>query len=299
VRQLLKTAVEFALCGWGVTRFARHIHRHRTIILAYHNIVPHGEPVFGDISLHLSQINFADQLDLIASTHEVVPVTDIDAPRSSSRPRAVITFDDAYQGALTVGVEELVKRGLPATIFVSPALLGGQSFWWDALATSPTGLSGELREHGLTKLAGQDAIIREWSESRGISPHAVPHHQTTAREDLLRAAVSTGLITFGSHTWTHPNLTRLGPEQLEDELRRPLIWLRERFSSIVPMISYPYGLCSPAVEKATRACGYESAFLISGGWVKDAKSFSQPRFNIPAGVSARGFELRSSGFLSK
>ena len=38
------------------------------------------------------------QLDMIAHTHDVVPLTQLESRNSPTRPRVAITFDDAYRG---------------------------------------------------------------------------------------------------------------------------------------------------------------------------------------------------------
>src|SRR2546422_8966546 len=67
-------------------------------------------------------------------THAIVPLEEVLTPAPSGRrPRVAITFDDAYQGAIAIGVEELARRGGPAALFVVPAFGGGGSFWWEPL----------------------------------------------------------------------------------------------------------------------------------------------------------------------
>lgn len=125
----VKAIAEKALRWTGATSISRALHRHHVMVLAYHNIVPHGEPIVGDRSLHLEQREFARQLDWIDRTYDVVPLTAIfNAKETHGRPRAAITFDDAYRGAVTAGVAELVERDMPATIFVAPGFVGGNSF---------------------------------------------------------------------------------------------------------------------------------------------------------------------------
>lgn len=303
MRTFLKHSVEKVLCRGGVARVARLRRREDTIVLAYHNVVPHGESREGDRSLHLPQREFARQLDLIARTHEVVPLPELLAPAGrSGRPRAVITFDDAYRGAVTVGVEELARRGLPATVFVTPAFLGGRSFWWDALAPpGAAGLPPETRERCLTDLRGRDAEIRRWAEERGMPLREPEPHQTGAAEAELRAAHATPGIDLGAHTWSHPNLPALVPGELEEEMARPLAWLRERFEGVLPWLSYPYGSTSPEVEEAARRAGYEGAFRVEGGWMpgrgEALRRHALPRANVPAGATLEHFEMRTSGLL--
>jgi peptidoglycan/xylan/chitin deacetylase (PgdA/CDA1 family) len=114
-----------------------------------------------------------------------------------------------------------------------------------------------------------------------------------------RAAGRPG-ITLASHTWSHPNLAALAAAELEDELQRPLAWLRERFTGVLPFISYPYGLSSPAVERAAADAGYEAALRIDGGWLRDGSvnRYAIPRLNVPSGISDAGFRLRCSGVLA-
>jgi peptidoglycan/xylan/chitin deacetylase (PgdA/CDA1 family) len=272
-------------------------------VLAYHNIVPGGERSGGDASLHLRQDRFAEQLDLLASSCNVVPLVDLLTPASATgRPRVAITFDDAYRGAVTVGVAELAARGLPATIFVAPAFVGGRSFWWDALADERTGsLLAETRELALRDLRGEDERVRAWAALNGLPATEPPLHSVGATEQELAQAIQTPGITLGSHSWSHPNLSRLTEAELIGELERPIRWLRSHFASVVPWISYPYGLSSPEVERCAASAGYEGGLRVEGGWMDATPTlgnlFSLPRLNVPAGLSVDGLRIRLSGLL--
>jgi len=257
--------------------------------------------VRGDTSLHLPQHEFGRQLDVLRRTHDVISLSEIAKPHTSHKPRAVITFDDAYAGALAAGVTELQNRGLPATVFVAPGFIGGASFWWDRYARADgEGLDPEFREHALNELSGRDASISEWRGEES-SQATLPPHQLAATEAALQAAAATGLITYGSHTWSHPNLAALSPDDIVSEVAGPLEWLRARFENTQPFLAYPYGLYNAEAASAVKRAGYDGAFLISGGWVTEAKlhasAFELPRWNVPAGISLRGFEIRTSGAL--
>lgn len=300
LKQMMKPAAEVVLTSAGIAALSRRRMAGRTLILAYHNIVPDGETAAGDLSLHLPQRRFAEQLDVLVRTHDVVPLSQAmtGGHSRSSRPRAVITFDDATQGALTAGVAELRTRGLPATIFIAPDFVGGRGFWWDSLVLPGSAAAGEeVRTRALTELGGSDTRVREWAESHSFPLRDVPAHQTCATEAQLAAAAGQD-IDFGSHTWSHPNLTRLAGAELQRELARPLAWLSERFRTFVPWLAYPYGLWNAAVAEAARTAGYQGALRVAGGWipsaVQDAQLHSIPRQNIPSGLSTRGFELRVS-----
>jgi peptidoglycan/xylan/chitin deacetylase (PgdA/CDA1 family) len=303
LRGIVKSTIEHGALWSGIPRAMRARRRGEVLVLAYHDIVPDGEAAIGDRSLHLPRARFAEQLDALARTHDVIPLERALAGHKGERPAAVITFDDAYRGAVTIGVSELTGRGMPATIFVATAFVNGGDFWWDALtaagAHAPT---PELRTRALTECAGEDARIRAMaSRERLAIASAPPAHARGASERELAAAAALAGMTFGSHTHGHPNLARLTGDALRAELELPLAWLRERFSNVLPIISYPYGLSSPEVERAAKRAGYAAGFRIDGGWMSRGASnaFALPRLDVPSGLSAAGFALRCAGVLTR
>jgi peptidoglycan/xylan/chitin deacetylase (PgdA/CDA1 family) len=300
-RRILKAAVEQGLLRSGLTGISGRLRRTDVLILAYHNVVPEGESTVGDSSLHLSRSAFAAQLDALLEMNDVVPLdqalTAVAGARG--RPRVAITFDDAYRGAVQAGVEELASRGLPATIFVPPALLNDGVFWWDALTPAGMpGLASAVRDDALQRMAGKGSAILAAAAAAEAS--RIPPFARGASEEELRRAAAVPGIAIASHSWSHPNLAALAAEELEEELTRPLAWLRERFDHVLPFLSYPYGLASPAVERAAAAAGYRAALRIDGGWLRDASvnRYAIPRLNVPSGISEAGFRLRCSGLLA-
>ncbi len=302
MRAALKHATEIVLLRGGPASIARMLNRAGSLILAYHNVVPRGDSATGDTSLHLDQELFAAQLDELSRTHDVVPLPSLlEARTRGNRPRAAITFDDAYRGATTTGVEELAARALPATIFVAPAFVGGRPFWWDVLADPRTGTVPEtLRRRGLEECRGRDREVLAWAGSESLPTSVPPPHATGSTVEELEYAASVPGITLASHTWSHPNLTRLTRDEMHAELTRPLAWLRERFANVLPWLSYPYGLSAPAVETEAARAGYRAALLVSGGWISERSpsDYALPRLNVPAGLSMRGFRLRTAGLLA-
>lgn len=305
---ILKRAIETVLCGTGSTRIARALRRHNAVVLAYHNIVPDGTNRFGDRSLHLSRRDFVAQLDFLQRAYEVVSLEQVFRGSGAwCKPRVAISFDDAYAGAVEVGIGELTRRGLPATIFVAPAHLGGRSFWWDVIAgPEGSGLSADIRRFALDELCGVDVAVRDWARQQGIPLIEPPAHARTATVAQLQALTSTTAhVTLAAHSWSHPNLARIAPSRLEEELLRPLAWLRDRFEHdrIERWLTYPYGSHSPTVEFGAARAGYYAALRVDGGLISPEDlaqhRFRLPRLNVPAGISVRGLEIRMAGLLRR
>ncbi len=217
------------------------------------------------------------------------------------RLRVAITFDDAYQGAVTYGIAAVTEAGLAATVFVSPSFLDGRGFWWDALVGDDGQLREEDRADALCKGRGLDVEVRARAQDQGKVLVVPDVHARGATEVSLGEVARLPGITLGAHTWSHPNLTRLTQAELMPEMKRPLAWLRDRYASTRPWLSYPYGLSSPTIESAAAMAGYTAGLCVTGGHMKVAPGnlFALPRLNVPAGLSAKGLELRLSGFFGE
>ncbi len=275
--------------------------RGRTLVLAYHNIIADGRSPDGDQSLHLPISVFRAHLDVIQSTASVIAISDLfKTSIGSERPRVAITFDDAYRGAVTLGLAEIRARRLCATMFIAPAFVPDGRFWWDdSCRVGQNALSADIRDRALHEFRGRDAEVRAAAlvDSRSLPP--APEQSVCASVADLEGAVAEG-ISYGSHTWSHPNLAALADEDLIGELAPPLAWLHERFpSSACPWLSYPYGLFSAAAKQQAARLGYAGAFRVDGGWLRQPPGdlFELPRLNVPAGLSANGLAARLARLL--
>jgi peptidoglycan/xylan/chitin deacetylase (PgdA/CDA1 family) len=271
-------------------------HRGDALVLAYHNIVSDGSAPSGDCSLHLPLSRFRAQLDVLQESFDVVPLdAALQESPAGSRPRVAITFDDAYRGAVTLGFDELRRRGLPATVFVAPGLLGIRTTWWDAMAEGwlhdPTAV---LRDACLATGASL-GDVRALAEADGFAWREAPPELAIATAGELAGAVDAG-ITVGAHTWDHVNLAIWRDDWTEQQLVAPLRWLRETFPDRWrPWLALPFGLDSEAALAAAGAQGYDRFFFVSGGWRRGiASGGREPRFNVPSGATASRFRLRIS-----
>jgi peptidoglycan/xylan/chitin deacetylase (PgdA/CDA1 family) len=300
LRNAVKSAAERTIVLSGLESIGRRLRSGRTYVLAYHNIIPDEFVGLGDRSLHLGLSAFRMHLDFFARYTEVPSLTEVlngRGPRGEGKPRVVLTFDDAYRGAVRLGIPEARRRGLPVTVCVAPGLLGDQSLWWDALADdSHAGPPPALREQVLTEGRGDSGEALAMADRHGISPREMhPMFRTCSLGELEDVCSEDGL-TVASHSWTHPSLDRLTGPELETELSRPRDWLLERFGPrYVDVVAYPYGRYSDEVLAATRRVGYRAGLTLEPRMLRAGElpaDGSLPRKNVPAGLSLDGLRIR-------
>ncbi len=288
-RAAVRTAAESVL-----VRLPRRTRPGDRLILAYHNVVPAGTPPVGDRSLHLPVDRFEAQLRLVRREADIVPLMELlttDAPRDR---RVAITFDDAYASALRLGVGACVAACAPCTVFVAPGLLGTVPVW-DRRAAEGRWSDAD-REAFLWGDRGIDTAI-PWDASSQM--RADTCRIATAGE-LLACAAQPG-VTLGNHTMHHPNLGALGDDEARAEVEEAQAWLAAQVPGrAVPVVAYPYGHAPRRPEAALGVSTVRFGALVTGGWwARDAARppHATPRWNVPAAISHRGFELRLRGRL--
>jgi peptidoglycan/xylan/chitin deacetylase (PgdA/CDA1 family) len=133
--------------------------------------------------------------------------------------RIALTFDDGFTNVFQHGLEPLARHGFRAIEFLTVGLIGGCNDW-------------EIQEGEARQPLMDDTQIKEWL--------AAGHE-------------------IGSHTLTHPFLTRLGVAKAREEISASKKKLEDRFGWPVRHFCYPYGDWNPAVRDLVVAAGYETA----------------------------------------
>lgn len=301
VRTALKVGIEQTVTRSGLADLVGRRHRTRRLVLAYHNVVPRGEGVWGERALHVTESNFQDHLDVLEDAATVMSLRRLllGPPGGPGGPFVAITFDDGYRGAVLQGATALAQRGLPATFFVSPGLSQEKGFWWDRLAEAAGGaMQKKIRKRCLEEMAGQQARVLQWAGSKGLLGQVGPSHAHPASDQELETLVDRGPFDLGCHTWRHPNLVRLKSNDRQREIGRCSEWIEGVTGAPPEVISYPYGLESEGVQNDVRASGHTRGLRIAGGWLSEEKTanpFALNRLNVPAGLTANGLRMRLAG----
>jgi peptidoglycan/xylan/chitin deacetylase (PgdA/CDA1 family) len=97
----------------------------------------------------------------------------------------------------------------------------------------------------------------------------------------------------GSHTCTHPHLTRLDDDALADELRLSRLMCEERLEAPCVSIAYPYGDVDARVADAARKAGYRLGATLPVGF-HGPTPLRWPRVGMYGGDSELEFRLKTS-----
>jgi peptidoglycan/xylan/chitin deacetylase (PgdA/CDA1 family) len=139
----------------------------------------------------------------------------------------VVTFDDAFASVREHALPILQRLGIPATLYV------------------PTGWIGDAPGRA------------RWGEMERWDGPAGGEHLDLMTWDEISELADAGW-EIGSHSVTHPRLTRLDDAALEEELRRSRTDLQERVGQQCLSIAYPYGDVDDRVVAAAQRTGYRT-----------------------------------------
>jgi peptidoglycan-N-acetylglucosamine deacetylase len=81
----------------------------------------------------------------------------------------------------------------------------------------------------------------------------------------LRPMVDSGQVQLGNHTWSHPDITRIAPAAVADQIRHNADFLRNTYGvDGTPYFRPPWGRHTPATDRVAADLGYSTITLWSG-----------------------------------
>ena len=236
----------------------------------------------------------------------------------------LITFDDGYRNNLTLAAEALKQLGLPCVFFLSTGYIGtGRILWVDeiierirhcSLKELPLPLGGTAPlpdDPDARRAAASDvkerckyletgAVEEYLDRLRSITPEPPLNEELHGFMDWddVRRLHKLG-FEIGSHTVSHPILTRVAAGRLDSELAESKRHIEEQTGAACNTIAYPNGGprdVSEAVFGAARRAGYQAGFTISGGLSSPGEDlFAVSRISVMGHVPASVLEYQASG----
>ncbi|HPT49230.1 MAG TPA: polysaccharide deacetylase family protein [Accumulibacter sp.] len=238
---------------------------------------------------------------------------------------ACITFDDGYQDNFSVAAPILRRHGVVGTFFIATKFVGGGRMWNDdiieAVRACPNGIVDwsefGLGTHDLTALHGRLVAIGEVLDKLKYFPHR--QRETIAREIARRAglpdksalmmnaaelkALRDAGMELGSHTHSHPILSKLSERDAEREVAQGKAELEAILGEPVTSFAYPNGNTQrdlgPRDAEIVKRLGFLGAATTDWGVASDRTDpFLIPRFT-PWDRSPRRFAMRCAMLLAK
>lgn len=146
----------------------------------------------------------------------------LDAPHEDRTKQIFLTFDDGYTEVRDVAWPLLSERKIPFHVFLVTDFAGRTNAWDLSLGRPPF-------RH------------LDWTSVRVMSERGV---------------------TFGSHTASHTDVTRMSRGDARANLERSRKAIEDAVGKPVRTLSYPYGRYHAVAQETARAAGFEAAFSL-------------------------------------
>jgi peptidoglycan/xylan/chitin deacetylase (PgdA/CDA1 family) len=290
-------------------------------ILAYHRVNDDNDPFFHATSIDL----FAKQMDYMACHFNVLSLEeaigrmkDRDIPNNA----VVVTFDDGYRDNYLNAFPILRGLSIPATIFLATNGIDSRRVLWFERVFSafretkvfflksfgPDSKDYALRSLEEKVIAQQEVLrtLRAADDSerpllvdRLINLLEVEDRKEASdlmlRWDEIRAMRQDG-ISFGSHTVTHPILSRLPIDKVRVEIYESKRIIEEKLGVPVRAFAYPSGRkidFNEMTKGILREAGYGCALTIIFGTNQIGQDLFELRRLIPweKGIGMFGVRL--------
>lgn len=238
---MLKTAAKRMLRAGG--RLTSGDPGRRVTVLCYHSV--HPTIPFRSATPEL----FARHLAWLERHCDVVPFADALAATGSARrrPTVSITFDDGHEDNHTYVLPALKDAGMSATFFLTAGLI----------EKDPAVIE---RFRRLRRCDAESIRALEWSQVREMLDEG---------------------MDVGAHTYSHPNLARLGPSDLRHEIADAKGIIESRLQREITSIAYPFGKPKVHFTDLAVEMAQESGYRFGAAIVTRAVRRTDPALRIP------------------
>ena len=282
-------------------------------VLMYHRVT-RDEKVPG-----ITPETFEKHLQLLNKYYQVVDIdTALTTAKLETKAKIVLTFDDGYYDFYTQAWPLLKKYNFPASIYITTDFIDGDMWMWpdkvreilsksslDSITLANIGelaLSAERYEDNWHRISDyclpmleseRSGYIDDLAQLFGVElPKKPPQRFSGLTWTQLLEMQEAGL-NIGSHTLSHPILTRISQEHLEQELAQSKQVIEEKLATTVKGICYPNGMqadVSENVINTAKKCQYHYG-LIAYSQEKSDSVFEISRIAASGDIAALAFSL--------
>jgi peptidoglycan/xylan/chitin deacetylase (PgdA/CDA1 family) len=298
----------------------------RLMILMYHGTVRKPLDLYN--WCFIDETLFRGHIEYLKKQFEVVPLLEgVERLKNGkiNRPAAVVTFDDGFQNNYDVAFPVLRRAGVPATIFLTTALVDTTDTLWPyRLHLTLTGTKRTSLEWGGQRfdLSGTGAVVKAAKTIKNRLKE-LPHPRLLAelraiivklgddpdrpvlpdspfrmlgRREIEEMAAS-GLIEFGAHTHSHAILSSLSPKERYDEIERSVNAVQELTGRPCESFAYPFGRAGDydqEIIKILKSLGIRAAVTaIEGANDNMTPLMELRRFGIGADLGTDKFKRKT------
>ncbi len=272
----------------------------RLTVLAYHRIVSDQVFLSGQAGIAVSTCvsEFTRQMQFIKTHFTPISMATLQQWQQGQVPLPVrpvlVTFDDGYQDIDIHARPILESLDIPATVFLASDYMGSQRmFQWDMVAycfAETTLLEADLPLLGYCTWHSKkqrQQVLKKWLSASKQCLDSQRQEATLTLAKVLHVSLpaenkgdtaflsweqvrqlSTQQFSFGSHTCTHPILSKVPLEQVVAEVQQSKQKIEQELGHELISFAYPNGLATDfnaEIVAILAKTGYQLAFSLLPG----------------------------------
>ena len=294
----------------GIVTALKGFHGRKNIVLGYHRVLPRGsdELRYLQPGMYVTTETFEKHMEYLAGQYTVRSLSGLSS-LDSVQGACFVTFDDGWADTYEHAFPIMKRYNIPATVFVSTNLMGSGTMLWShtvsiyvhhasggQLAGIRDILAGHADEKGKGEMArvisspdrngfleaaigvikGLDAraaeiVMSELESSMGgVDRYAEVGRQWLTWDEI--GEMSSHGISFGSHAHNHKILTKLGDNEIINEVETSREMLRAKLGRDAYLFSYPNGDYDGRVIGVLKGAGFRLGFTTRAGFVSHSCS---------------------------
>jgi len=262
-------------------------------ILVYHRVNDDRDPFFSGTPSDV----FRKQMDYLVSNFNILSLEDAveglarkDVPDNA----IVVTFDDGYRDNYLNAFPILNNLSIPATIFLATDAIGsGRMLWHDRVFSAfrqtrvpfLDGFGARSKQYPLSTIHDKVVALEEFLnfirartdreraswidcliETLGVSDSREVSGLMLSWDEVRM--MHEGGISFGSHSVTHPILSKLPTDRIRDEIQESKLVIEQELHTPVRTFAYPNGReedYNEITKSLLREAGYTCAVTTQFG----------------------------------
>ena len=250
IKSFLSNFFYFSGVDW-ISR--KTITKNKSYVLMFHgvsnkknlNISKNSQP-------HLDIIQFESVIRWVRKNFNILEPLEL---INSTKPGILLTFDDGFQNNYTNVLPILEKYSAPGLFFITTQHVLDPKNWLHFV---------------------KELVMKEWNNPREVPENIQNEYYDGLTKEMLIKMSNNPLVTLGSHTITHPFLTKCTAKEIELELGNSKEYLEKITKKSIYYLAYPSGDYNSQVIEIAKKKGY-----LAGFGIDYTNNIGLPMFEIP------------------